>query len=361
MSSEVIHVGNHGLVHSVTIPHTRSTFQGLHDLCADTPCHAVYLDASKCINPEERALLVQNSNDPLKERVFMTKGPDHLIFHDADGKFFSMLQAKSMFIPEGAKGPVPDYHLVAQVATPGQALPEPVKVSFKNQISSPSVLDRHCVFDHLLSHIDCWRPLESEPRELFSSKNLGTLYGRLIEGSDANLLKECFLGLHGHLARNSNGNSGIYNRKLNLVPEISDLLMLKNPNGNISMHRCMDGVVGCRQRKSDKGHTLIFVLNSDDFHKQQMTPDGLVQLFKMDYKKKVNCDNQAAKQRITFCDDAQDINNVSPEFKSQGVVHGQMRVQDILNAMEFIFRHETLDNNGCACFPMYTQLLGAHV
>jgi hypothetical protein len=123
----------------------------------------------------------------------------------------------------------------------------------------------------------------------------------------------------------------------------------------------MDGLVGCRQRKSDKGHTMIFVLNTDDFNKQQMSPNGMVQLFKMEYKKKAKCDNVRGKQRITFCDNAADINNVSSRFKAQGVVHGQMRVQDILNAIEFIFRHETLDNNGCACFPMYTQLLGAHV
>jgi hypothetical protein len=360
MSSEVIPVGTRGHVHSVTIPHTSCAFQDLHAICAQTPCHAVNMDVSKYIKPEERALIVQNSNDPLRERIFMTKGPDHLIFHSADGNFFSVLQAHSMFLPSEAKGPIPDYHLVSQVATPGQPLPDPVKISFRNQISPPHVLDRHCVFEHLLSHIDCWRPLESEPRELFSSKNLGTLYGRVIEGTNANLLKECFLGLNDHFTRNSNDNSCIYNKKLNLVPEISDLLMLKNPDGNISMHRCMDGLVGCRQRKSDNGHTLIFVLNSDDFHKSQVSPNGLVQLFKMDYKKKAKCDNEKGKQRITFCNNAEEINNLGTQFKKQGVVHGQMRVQDILNALEYIFRHETLDNHGCGCFPMYTQIMGAH-
>lgn len=358
--SEVLDIGNHGELHSVTIPHTTCSFQQLHEVCATTPCHAININVSKYLKPEERAIIVQNSNNPLKEQVYMSKGPDHLMFHNADGTFFSVLQAHSMFLPEDAKGPVPDYHLVSHVSRPGQPTPDPIHVSFRNQISPPNTLDRHCVFDHLLSHFDCLRPLEGEPRELFSSNNLGTVYGRVIKGADANMLKEGFLGLSEHFMQNSSDKSCIYNKSLKLVPEISDLLMLKNPEGNISIHRCMDGLVGCRRRKSDNGNTLIFVVNTDDFHKNKISPDGLVQLFKMDYKKKAKCEAGKGKQRITFVDNAVDMNNLSPEFKKQGVVHGQMRVQDILNAIEYIFRHETLDNHGCGCFPMYTEIMGAH-
>jgi hypothetical protein len=263
-----------------------------------------------------------------------------------------------MIVPDNFKGPIPDYRVISQVKVPGQAPPKPIKITFDNSISSPDTIDRHCVFDHVLSQLKNLGKLDSTPKQLFSTQDLGSLYGKVISGDDALLLKEAFLGLNEHFVSKSRGESDIFNRPLKLVPEISDLLMLKNPEGNITMHRCADGLLGCRTRKSDNGNTLILVLNSEDFHKNKISPNGQVQIFKMDYAKRKP--NAESKRRISFVNDMDEVCGLSPEYQDQGIVHSQMRVQDILNVIEHTQRQEALRDNKCDCFSLYTQIMGAH-
>jgi hypothetical protein len=349
-SSETHPIGLHGMFQSAKVAHTANSFQGIHAVCQGTPCSLAFHDVSDALNVPERRLLVQNGPDPLTARILMTKSADSLFFHDIAGRLFSALRAKSMYLPPGSN--IPPYEVLSHVAVPGQAPPKPIYLSMGNEVCPVDTISRFSPFDHISKQFHCMRMLDDTPRVIFSSNDFGSLHGALLGGKQAKLLKESFLGLHQHFVQSAEG--GILNRKLTLVPEISDCLMLRNREGDVSLQRCADGIVGTRERKQDGGHTVIFVVKSDDIHRSAPSANGVVQVFKMDYAKKKN---KGPKRRISFVQHPRDLHALAPEFVEQGHVHAGMTVQDILNHFEHAFRHEELGSIGCEQFHQYIQLL----
>jgi hypothetical protein len=331
----------------------RSNFNGMHDVCAQTGCNLKFYDVTDHLTDQEKLLVVQNRPNPLKQKIYATKTPDGILLHSADGHFFSVLHAKSMFLPKGS--PIPPHEIMSQVAVPGQPCPLPIHVSLDHGPCGANTISRLSPFTHVKQKLECLKPLESTPRVIFSSDGLGKLSGTILRGEDSNLIKGAFLALHNHFEENSEDGQGILDRKLKLVPEISQHLMLKDLEGNIELKRCMDGLVGFRKRKSDNGNTFIFVVKSDDIHKDAPTQDGAVQIFKMDYekKKKKGC----AKKRISFLNCPYELDKLAPEFQTQGIVHADMSVQDILNSVAYSFRNHDLSNINCEHFGNYIQVL----
>ena len=349
-NSDTHHIGPYGLFQAAEIPHTCNSFQGIHTVCANTPCSLSFHDVSKLLAPQEKALLVQNGGDPLIAQILMTKGADSLFFHKSNGQMYAALRAKSMYLPAGAD--IPPYEVLSHVAVPGAASPRPIYLSMENDVCPVNTISRFSPFDHISKQFHCLKKLDDTPRVIFSSDDFGSLHGALLQGKQAKLLKDSFLGLHQHFVQNS--ENGILNRKLKLVPQINECLMLKNPDGDVSLQRCVDGIVGTRERKKDGGHTVIFVVKSDDFHQNAPSTDGAVQVFKMHYLKKKD---KGPKRRITFLHHPSDIHALAPEFVDQGHIHANMTVQDILNHFEHAFRHEELSSIGCEQFHQYIQLL----
>lgn len=351
-SSEVNQIGIHGLLHNSSVPHNNSNFQGIHDVCAQTRCNLKFFDVSDKLSDQEKQLVVQNRPNPLRQRVYATKIPDGILLHSDNGDFFSVLHAKSMYLPKGSS--IPPYEILSQVAIPGQGYPQPIRISLDDEVCGPNTITRISPFAHVKQKLECLRPLESKSRVIFSSNGLGKFSGAVLRGDEADLIKSAFLGLNQHFQSNSETGEGIFDRKLKLVPEISQHLMLKNPDGDILLKQCADGIVGVRNRKSDKGNTFIFVVKTDDMHRKAPSQNGLVQIFKMDYDKKKN---GIAKNRISFLDHPDDIHFLAPEFQARGAVHSHMTVQDILNQVGHSFNRNDLSNIGCEHFGHYLKLL----
>lgn len=354
--SEVHNIDLHGLLHLARVPSFQSNFNGMHEVCENTACNLNFYDVTKHLTDQEKALVVQNRPNPLKQKIYATKTPDGILLHSADGHFFSVLHAKSMFLPKGS--PIPPYELMSQVAVPGQPCPQPIHVSLGHGVCGVNAISRLSPFEHVKQKLECLKPLESTPRVIFTSDGLGKLSGTILKGDDSDLVKSAFIELNKHFEESSDDGQGILERKLKLVPEISQHLMLKDLEGNISLNRCVDGLIGTRTRKSDNGNTFIFVVKSDDIHKDAPTRNGAVQIFKMDYDKKKK--KGGAKKRISFLKHMRDLNTLAPDFQSQGIVHADMTVQDILNSVALSFRNHDLGNINCEHFGNYINLLNEY-
>lgn len=339
---------HHGLLHTVSVPLTRCDFRGIQMICDKTPCHAAFLDVTSHLNGDERALIDQSGGNT--KRILVTKNPDSLLFTDQNKRFLSILHSEKLYgEPHNETGT-----LVCQVAIPGNPPPQPFFVSSEHKVTPHNVISRMAPFKHVYAQINSIQKLDGQPKELFSSDSLGKFSGKMITGPDAALLKHALLGLHDHFATNAEGGEGVYNRNIKLLPELSELLMLKNPDGDINLERLPDGILGYRPRQSDNGNTFLFVANSDDFHKSKMSsPDeSRVQVFKMDYNVKGKQKHQA---RISWVAHPNDINNLSDEVKENGVVHSKMTVQDILNTISHAYMKKELERIGCEHFPQYIQ------
>lgn len=359
MATKIEDLGPFGLLHTVSVPHTPFNFHGLHHVCATTPCNSFLYDVSHFLEPHEHAVIDQ-SRGPLGP-VFMTKVPDGLIFSDQNCRFLSALHAPSMYKAdddEETHEAIPDSTLICQVGVPGKGVPCPFFVSDEKHVTPPNVISRTCPFNHIYTQLTSVKKLDGPPRELFNAKDFGSFTGRMVEGADAALLKRAFLGLHTFFEQSSPDGAGIYNRPLKLLPEISKLLMLNNPEGDVLCERCADGIVGYRTRSKDNGKTVIFIANSDDFHQHAPSSHeaGKVQVFKMDYARKKKKRKVAG--RITFCTHPNEFSCLSPEAHEDGVVvHANMTVQDILNHVEHGFRKKELERIGCHLFPHYLDIM----
>lgn len=344
---------HHGLLHTVPVPLTNSNFNGIQMICHNTPCSTAFLDVTAHLNGEERALIDQSGGNP--KRILVTKNPDSLLFTDQNKRFLSILHSERLY---GGEDDNETGTLVCQVAIPGNPPPLPFFVSDEHKVNHPNVISRVAPFKHVYAQINSIQKLDGPPKELYSSDSLGSFSGKMITGPDAVLLKQALLGLHEHFENNSNSGSGVYNRNIKLLPELSELLMLKNPHGDINLERLPDGIVGYRQRQSDKGNTFLFVANSDDFHKSKISsPDeSKVQVFKMDYNVKGKPRHHA---RISWVSHPDEINNLSDEAKENGVVHSKMTVQDVLNTISHAYMKKELERIGCQHFPQYIQCLNA--
>lgn len=338
------------------IPLTKSNFSGMHFICGNTPCNTTMMPVTQYLTNHEIQLVDQTRGPP--GPIFMTKTPDCILFTDQNRRFLSVLHSKKMYENEGDPE-IKHCTLSCQVGIPGKPLPDPLLVSLEHGVNQPHVISRMSPYKHVLAQISTIQKLDQAPKELFSSDKLGTFSGRIIKGEHADLLKKAFLGLHEHLVQNSGGEDGVFNRSIKLVPELSDLLMLKNPDGDIHLERLPDGIVGYRKRMSDNGQSFIFVANSDDFHQNNVSPihESQVQVFKMDYNKKGKAKSNA---RISFVANQNEIAHLSDEVKENGVVHAGMTVQDVLNHIRFAFMKNELENIGCQCFPQYIQCLEKH-
>jgi hypothetical protein len=355
-NARVTDIGEHGLLHTVRVCHTGDHFMGLNRICQETPCHAAYHDVTEFLRPEEKALVVQNGGDP--SEILVTKTPNGFIFHNREGSCFSVMHAEDMYLPDDQKKKtqLSDYTLLAQAYDPRSNMqPKTIHISMHNGPCPPNVISRDSPMQHIESQLGCLTKLNCDPRELYSSDNLGTFSGRVLQGDTAQLLKEGFLALADHFKENG---MPIYENKLNLLPEISEPLMLKNVKGEISLHRGVDCIVGCRKRKVDNGHTFIFAMNSDDFEEKGMSnaKNSMVQVFKMDYHKKSKNSN-APKQRISFIMHPGDVEGLAPAYQNQTILHGQMTMQTMLNHVSHSFKEDKLKELNCQHFFPYIQLM----
>ena len=352
--SKVLDIGPYGLLHSVTVPHTGNHFEALHQLVADTPCTANFLNISNALHDHEIRILRQNCGG--NADIYATKLPNGLVFHDANGIFHSMLHAKSMYLPDNhPQENIPDYEIIAHVKPLGRNHIKPINVVMHDDVGHPAQITRDMPYEHIQKQLYSLSNLTSEPRELYSADTMGNFSGRIIQGKDAALIKSAFMGLVDHFRE----NEGIYDRNIVLVPQITEKLMVKNPEGNVHLFRGVDCIVGGRRRNVDNGITFLFVAKSDDFHDKEMSdPETTkMQILKMDY---FNKDTTGCKKRISFVMHPDDVNSLSKEYQEQTVLNGQMTLQEMLNCISHCFKGLKLEELNCGSFMQYNRLMEFH-
>ena len=364
--TSVIDIGKFGLLHKIEIPYqhptqTSACFVNLTDFIGKTPCNTNCVDVTHLLEDQEKAILRQNCPrknilGPFGSEIYMSKGPDSVFFHDKENRFHSMLHAPCLYMPRNSNGEFPPYTVLAHVVDPHSKKPVPdIHLVMHEKASPPHHINFDSPFAYVDKQMNCLTKLEHTPKELFNSKILGNFHGRMIKGPQAHMLKQAFMQLSGHF--NENGRQ-LYAQNIKLVPEISELMMFRDKEGNISLHPAADCMVACRKRKKDGCFTFLGMYKSDDYKNHEISDEfnSKIQGFKLDYLKKQK-DTDQPKRRITFIDHPDEIEQLGEEFRGQTVVNSQMSMQEILDHISHAYKRDILEQQKCHQFHEYIQLL----
>ena len=131
-------------------------------------------------------------------------------------------------------------------------------------ITGPDEISRYTRIDDMIAKLAAAIPLQSEPRVIMQAPRLGTLFGRCLNGKDADLVKQTFLSLA------TQAGSDMYGVPVKISDELAKLLMVSpnDPKGPIYIGRLLDGIIGWRLRENGS-KSFLFVANCEEFHDKQ--------------------------------------------------------------------------------------------
>jgi len=340
-------LGIHGKLHVTS--HCAHHFEPLRIQCKLTPCdasHEIDTNGLSFIPPIRNIMQQKLPN----QHMIFTKLPDGYAVHSPEGIIYSLIKDDHLCKPaelgDSGNNKIVAYSLVAP---PGQNNIMHFKLA-KGQdgILPPNSISNYTPIDHAIAKVAAAIPLTSEPRVIYHAPNMGTLHGYNLRGSDAQSLKDIFFSLI-----NKTNGENMYDTKLKLPTEISSLLNLKDPEGNICIAPMQNGIMGYRNRKSDNGQTFIFMANSNDFHNTApLSPSqSVVQVFKMDYHSK------GKKGRRVFVNTRGKPSQSVKCMYNTPLILPSMSVQEGLNCIDYSMRKSLMDHLNIGDYPGYCELM----
>ena len=364
----VVHsLSNFGRLQAGSLP--EGSMNRVRAVCASTSCDTIHSNAASLFDPTTLSLLQQSC--PGVPTALMKLPDGFMLFAPSENnRILSIIKDSLMCLPPNAHPSLamplaPDgartvfYSIAsppAHVVNHAQTV-LPFRVVFHDGYTHAHEISRFCMADHAIAQLAAAIPLDTAPRVIMQSENLGTLLGQSLFGADADLIKQAFLGLV-----QQGGTGGVYDAPIETSQLVANLLQLKNKKGQISLGRLKDGIFGYRTR-ADGQKSFIFVANSDDFGCASPAPASQSQLhvYKMSYK-----DTSPTGLRIfvkvnpSACADGGDAAPSPCPYGTPVIVSGAYTVQNVLSVIELALRASGRDHAGCADFPCYCMAQAVH-
>lgn len=328
----------------------------LRSECRGTACDAIHMHATALFDPTTFGLLKQTNACEAHDTALLKLLDGYVLFAPKlNHQVLSIIKDSPLCLPSSANpamavpiAPNGARTVFYSIVTPPTARPEfpAFRMVFHDGYTEPHEISRFSMVDHAIAQVAAAIPLSVSPRIIMQSENLGTLLGQCLAGSDADLIKQTFLGL---VRQAPDGD--VYDAPIETSALIAQLLQLKNIKGQFSLARLRDGLLGYRTRKD--GHkSFIFVANSDDFHADapSTSDQSQVHVYKMQYK-----DPKPTGNRI-FVNVQLNSNNTTQSPCPYGtplICPGQHSVQNVLGIIEWAIRHSGRDHAGCGDFPHF--------
>ena len=311
--------------------HPSSRWSSLASLCARTPCTLYAMPMSRKVIRREVGQLL-NRVDPNKQ-LFMTKTPDSLLFtvQNAAGahRLASVLHDSNMYMPPDMVDPSRQAVIMC-VSDSG------VHLTPEHDVRPPHCISRCCTFRHIAQQLMAMRPLEA-PRVVFHTPSVGRVTANMLHGESARALTQAYAS---HLDANAHHSHLGFDQALPMksTNDIVRLLMLRNPE-RVKMRPCADGLMLYRDRSESGTKTLVALVNSSNTQPgAPLDPNAPVQLHKFEYS------DQAKQDGFRF-------NVTEPsEAKDTADVHGDLKVQEILNRVGHVYGEKDLNHVQCADF-----------
>lgn len=343
-------LGNFGELH--VTQHVPMFFRDLRNECLSTACDATHEIGSNGIEFHPNLLKVLNQKDGNIQKLFCTKLPDGYVVHCKNGNIFSIIKDDHLVKPANERclesennSNIMAYSLVEPPHATQGVLPFKLLKDHDGVLPANSITNYSNV-DHVIAKIASAIPLNNVPRIIYQSPPIGTLSGFNLYGNDANETKKIFLKL-----KSKTNGINMYNTPIALPNEICKLLTLKENGKPICIAPLINGIVGYRNRTKDDGQTLIFLANSDDFHKDtpNLGPESKVQIFKMKY-------NDKRGPRIFVNTRNEPFKTASCEYNTPPILLSHS-VQDALNHVDYAMRKSLLKHHNIEDYPDYCQVM----
>ena len=287
----VVHsMGDYGLLHACTLP--EESLKCLRTACARTSCDAIHTNVRELLGPETLSVLQQGyPNDP----PALIKTPDAYVLYLPTRKnhVLSVIKCAIMAQPHGtdpeeAPPIAPDGAKVVAysvVTPPGKEREtRSFRLVYHHRFTGPDEISRHSLADHIIAQLASAippDPAQQEGRVFMQAPQLGHLMLQCLAGNAADLIKQTFLGLVQQAGPNP---SAVYDVPIETSDLIAKLLQFNSIRGQISLTRCVDGILGYVHRK-DGRYSFMFVASSNDFHDTAPADaaESLLHVYKMFY------------------------------------------------------------------------------
>ena len=375
-------MGDYGLLHACTLPN--ESLSRLRSACARTSCDAIHTNVQELLGPETLGILQQGYPN---DSPVLIKTPDAYILYlpTRGNHILSVIKCAIMAQPHGtdpeeAPSIAPDGAKVVAysvVTPPGKEQDtRSFRLVYHHRFTGPDEISRHSLADHIIAQLASAippDPSQTEGRVFMQAPQLGHLMLQCLSGDAANLIKQTFLGLVQQAGANP---SAVYDVPIETSDLIAKLLQFNSIRGQISLTRCVDGILGYVHRK-DGRYSFMFVVTSTDFHDTAPAEDGLVHAYKMFYADpnpsglriyvnvKLNsggCDGgskpTALDPKAVSIEQADEVKSAFPDlfdqqepFKSPLILESHT-VAEVLSIIRNIFNEVSLKASNCDKYPL---------
>lgn len=281
-------------------------------------CHNLCVERQ--VSPELADLAKQHIDDGKDLHIWKT--PDGYLLTDKDTNVFALVHAKGFHYhdtnPNKCTG---KGHMLIVAHPPNQPCPTPFKAVLHNDICGPHEISRMGTIEHSMRKMLSAVVYTDTPRVVYTSP-LGEMVARILKAQSAILVKSCFVKMA------SEEGSDMFDTRLELHPDLANLLMLKSNTGNLRCVPCANGYIGYRVQTADPTkRTLVLLANSSDTGADsvQTGNDSDLQIFKFNYADCNGSERFIVQPTAADCNDPYDIACTDT-------------VQEILNRVEKVFR-----------------------
>ena len=349
--NEIHELGPFGKLHVCSF--NGDNVMGLRAICKTTEPDDFHGDVSKILPQHVLSIMNQVNNTP-NHKLFLQKVPDGYILVSDKGQVVCAI--KDPHLCDRVDDSNRHSHLGGEVTAYSIVCPPEKKImpfvmaKDVHAIIPHDHISNFTSIDHIVAKMKSAVPFSEVPRTVFCFPDHVILDGHHIKGNNAYFMKKTFLKLI-----KNNGGKNIYDIPIKMTENISGLLNLNDPEGNVCIAPLVDGIMGYRNRKNNAGKTLIFMCNSDDFFNSEPKPpcDSTLQVYKLNYmNKKCKAARILVQTKPTDPDYSQQEGNIISNYNVPPITP-QMTVQDSLSIMDHIFRMGNLDHINCGDFPDY--------
>lgn len=214
-----------------------------------------------------------------------------------------------------------------------------------NKVDDPDCICRTCPIKHAVDKIISQGILSSVPSTVYQAPKLGELFTRVLVDEDAHSLDSAFMQLVS-TAKNSKRNNAVYQRPIELSPELQRLLMLEHLyDQNVLLDRCKNGIV-CFTKRPCGSKTFHCLVNSAQFFAKKLPnkPAGQSKVHIITLK---------------YAPEAPFVNLVdhNKDAREAGDLALNLNFQDNYNRLEKIFRVQNQHATDTQHFQQYLDLI----
>ena len=291
--SVVHNMSDFGLLQACTLPD--DSMRGLRLACQMSPCDAIHTCPERLFEPRTMQVLQQACHG---QRTALAHLPDGFALYAPESRnaLLAIIKDSLMWLPKGAdpaQAPAisPDGARVVVYSVVHPPTNDAAKnkrrafrLVFHDGCARADEISRFSLADHAIAQMAAAIPLDpsqKEGRVFMEANGLGALMAQCLVGADADLLKRTFLGL---VRQAAGSNQHVFDTPIETSDTIAKLLQFKSINGQLSLGRCKDGIIGYTHRR-DGRYSLMFVATSDDINQSRPAPreQSVMHVFKVCY------------------------------------------------------------------------------